>query len=108
MSVFCYDFKTLIIYSIIFAFTSGTYVTLQSVILTDLLGLERLESAFGLMLLFEGIATFIGTPLVGFLYDQFKSYTPGFLFAGMNMLASGLILFVMPTLQKRVARKNFS
>jgi MCP family monocarboxylic acid transporter-like MFS transporter 14 len=41
------------------------YVSLTSVVLVDLLGLERLTSSFGLLLLFQGIATVVGPPLCG-------------------------------------------
>lgn len=77
-SVFCLDFQSLAIYSAVFGFTIGAYVGLTSVILVDLLGLDKLTNAFGLLLLFQGIATFVGPPIVGFLYDQSASYTPGF------------------------------
>lgn len=46
-------------------FLSGAYVSLTSVILVDLLGLEKLTNAFGLLLLFEGVACLIGPPITG-------------------------------------------
>lgn len=48
-SVFCYDFQTLAIYAAVFGFTVGGYVALRSVILVDLLGLDKLNNAFGLV-----------------------------------------------------------
>lgn len=61
----CLDFYSLAIYSAIFGFTIGAYVGLTSVILVDLLGLDKLTNAFGLLLLFQGIASFIGPPMAG-------------------------------------------
>lgn len=52
-------------YSTVFGFTIGAYVGLTSVILVDLLGLERLTNAFGVLLLFQGIASLVGPPLAG-------------------------------------------
>ena len=43
----------------------GVYVSLTSVVLVDLLGLECLTSSFGLTLLFQGIAGIIGPPIAG-------------------------------------------
>ncbi|XP_055304029.1 monocarboxylate transporter 9-like [Sitodiplosis mosellana] len=105
-SVFCFDFKTLAIFSAVFGFTIGAYVALRSVILVDLLGLEKLNNAFGLLMLFEGLATFMGAPLVGFLYDISNSYTPGFLLAGTMIALSGFILFFLPLLQKHTSKHN--
>ena len=41
------------------------FAALRSVITVELLGLERLTSAFGLLLLFQGIAVTIGSPIAG-------------------------------------------
>ena len=45
--------------------TSGAYVGLTSVVLVDLLGLDKLTNAFGLLLMFQGIASVLGPPIVG-------------------------------------------
>ena len=44
---------------------SGAYVGLTSVVLVDLLGMEKLTNAFGLLLMFQGIASLIGPPMCG-------------------------------------------
>lgn len=61
----CHDYQTLAIYCSAFGFFIGAYVGLTSVILVDLLGLDKLTNAFGLLLLFQGIASFIGPPIGG-------------------------------------------
>jgi predicted MFS family arabinose efflux permease len=54
--------------------SSGVYVGLTSVVLVDLLGLEKLTNAFGLLLLFQGAAAVIGPPIAGmFLGDTLDS-----------------------------------
>lgn len=100
------DFYSLAIYAAVFGFTIGAYVGLTSVILVDLLGLEKLTNAFGLLLLFQGIATFVGPPIVGFLYDKSGSYTPGFAFAGAMIGVSGFMLFFIPALQRMLAQRH--
>lgn len=70
LSAFCMNFFTLSIYASVFGFTIGAYVGLTSVILVDLLGLDKLTNAFGLLLLFQGIASFIGPPIGGNLLFQ--------------------------------------
>ena len=52
----------------VFGITSGAYVGLTSVVLVDLLGLDKLTNAFGLLLLFQGIASVMGPPIIGRLY----------------------------------------
>lgn len=65
LAMLCWEFWGLAVYSTVFGFTIGAYVGLTSVVLVDLLGLERLTNAFGLLLLFQGIASLIGPPFAG-------------------------------------------
>lgn len=44
---------------------AGVYVLLTSVVLVDLLSVEKLSNSFGLVLLFQGIASLVGPPIAG-------------------------------------------
>ena len=79
-SPFCHSFVTLAIYATVYGFTAGAYVGLTSVCLVDLVGLDRLTNAFGLVLLSQGIASFLGPPIAGkdthyFLNAHYFTYT---------------------------------
>jgi MFS family permease len=65
LSALCTEYWGLATYATVFGFTIGAYVGLTSVILVDLLGLENLTNAFGLLLLFQGIASLVGPPIGG-------------------------------------------
>ncbi|XP_068151506.1 LOW QUALITY PROTEIN: monocarboxylate transporter 12 [Drosophila tropicalis] len=104
----CYDFNSLAVYCAVFGFTIGAYVGLTSVILVDLLGMDKLTNAFGLLLLFQGVASFIGPPIGGSLYDLTLSYTPAFIMAGLMIAVSGLVMFAIPPLQRYEERKAFA
>lgn len=65
VSTFCTSFYPLAAAMAVYGFNIGAYVGLTSVILVDLLGLEKLTNAFGLLLLFQGIASLIGPPIGG-------------------------------------------
>lgn len=43
----------------------AVFASLRSILVVDLLGLEKLTNAFGLLLLFQGVAAAIGAPLAG-------------------------------------------
>ncbi|XP_013182942.2 monocarboxylate transporter 12 [Amyelois transitella] len=101
ITMVCWEFWGFAIYSTIFGFTIGAYVGLTSVVLVDLLGLDKLTNAFGLLLLFQGIASLVGSPLAGWLFDTTQSYAPGFYLAGGTIGISGLILFLVPCLERR-------
>ncbi|XP_076237454.1 monocarboxylate transporter 5-like isoform X2 [Calliopsis andreniformis] len=101
LSTLCTSFIMFAIYSSVYGFTSGAYVGLTSVILVDLLGLKNLTNAFGLLLLFQGFASLLGSPIAGWLYDALKSYNPGFFTAGGMITISGLMLFFIPLIQRK-------
>ena len=65
MSIWLGNFGGQAFYAAVFGSTSGAYVGLTSVVLVDLLGMERLTNAFGLLLMFQGIASLIGPPVCG-------------------------------------------
>lgn len=52
-------------YCFVFGFFISSYVCLTSVVLVDLIGVDKLTNAFGLLLLVQGIATFVGPPFCG-------------------------------------------
>ncbi|GMT03641.1 hypothetical protein PENTCL1PPCAC_25815 [Pristionchus entomophagus] len=95
------NYLLLCIYSGTFGFTISSYICLTSVILVDLLGLERLTNAFGLLLLFQGVGTVFGPPLSGWLADiNGNNYNYSFFFCGVNLLVSGVMMFMTPCLRK--------
>ncbi|CAG0904635.1 unnamed protein product [Darwinula stevensoni] len=93
------SYGVLVLTTSVFGCTSGAYVGLTSVILVDLLGIEALTNAFGLVLLFNGIASLFGPPIAGWLYDRLGSYDSGFYVAGTVIALSGLMLFCIPLVE---------
>lgn len=59
------------VYTCIFGITCACFSALRSIIVVDLLGLDKLTNAFGILLLFQGIAAIFGSPLAGisFLFE---------------------------------------
>lgn len=110
LSSFCYNNATLQVYASVFGVTAGAYVGLTSVVLVDLLGLEKLTNAFGLLLLFQGVASLIGPPIAGRLVtvgeDGIKNFDAGFWVAGFMIAISGLMLFFIPLVQRCAARRQ--
>lgn len=103
----CSNYPLLVVYACVFGLFIGVYVSLTSVVLVDLLGLEMLTNSFGLLLMFQGIATLIGPPIAGWLYDGTGSYDVSFIVAGVVVAISGLMLYFIP-LVRRCLRERTS
>lgn len=76
-------------------FIAANY-SLTSIILVELITLERFTNAYGLLLLVQGIANLMGPPLAGWLYDITGTYDLSFYLAGLFIALSGALLLVMP------------
>ncbi|GIY90396.1 monocarboxylate transporter 12 [Caerostris darwini] len=100
LSCYALDYSLMAAYCATFGATAGAYVSLTSVILVDLLGLDKLTNAFGILLVFQGVSCLIGPPITGWLYDGLGSYDPGFLMSGSMIAASGIMLFLVPCISK--------
>ncbi|UJR13350.1 hypothetical protein I4U23_000368 [Adineta vaga] len=92
---------THMVYAAFFGFFSGGYVGLTSILVVDLVGVNKLSDAFGTLLLFQGVAVAIGTPICGTMRDIFTGYLWPYLIFGGSILISGVILFAIPFLQRR-------
>ena len=87
----------------ILSFTTAGYISLTSIILVDLLGLDKLTNAFGLLILFRGIAAIAGPPLAGNLYDLTNDYGITFYAAGFFFFISTVTSFIAPTMKRCTA-----
>ncbi|CAL1531968.1 unnamed protein product [Lymnaea stagnalis] len=99
------DYGLLVAYAAIFGVFIGVYVSLTSVVLVDLLGLEYLTNSFGLLLLFQGAATFVGPPIAGWMCDWTGSYDISFIVMGILIALSGCMLFFLPCVQRYAERR---
>lgn len=80
------------------------YISLTSIILVDLLGLDKLTNAFGLLILFRGVAATVGSPLAGIVYDATKSYDIPFFMAATFFAISTVTSFMAPALKRFVIK----
>lgn len=97
-------------------FIAANY-SLTSIILVELITLERFTNAYGLLLLVQGVANLMGPPLAGWLYDITGTYDLSFYLAGFFIALSGALLLVMPLIglyrkfrpgsKEEVANKDF-
>jgi len=86
---FITDESLLLAYAVAFGMSVAAFASLRSILLVELLGLEKLTNAFGLLLMFQGIAATFGSPIAGFFYDMTKSYDVPFWLFGSIFAVSG-------------------
>ncbi|XP_076169989.1 monocarboxylate transporter 9 [Ptiloglossa arizonensis] len=90
------SYYTLCAISGAFGLFIGANYSLTSIILVELITLERFTNAYGLLLLVQGVANLMGPPLAGWLYDITGTYDLSFYLAGLFIALSGVLLLAMP------------
>ncbi|GBP20934.1 Monocarboxylate transporter 5 [Eumeta japonica] len=98
---FCYSYGAYVTIAILFGIAISGYISLTSIILVDLLGLDKLTNAFGLLMLFRGAATIVGSPLAGAVYDATRTYNASFYMAATFFLISTITSFCAPLFRKK-------
>ncbi|XP_063700662.1 monocarboxylate transporter 14-like [Culicoides brevitarsis] len=87
-------------YAIVFGFAIACFSALRSIIVVDLLGLEKLTNAFGMLMMFQGIAAILGSPLAGLFLDLTGSHDAAFYFAGGLIFFSACLCYPLNYMKK--------
>ncbi|XP_054717390.1 monocarboxylate transporter 12-B-like [Uloborus diversus] len=98
---FCNSYATIVTACVFFSVFVSAYISLTSIILVEMVGLDRLTNSFGLLCLFRGFASIIGPPLAGSVYDWTGSYDLPFYLAGALLIGAGMCTFVIPWVSRR-------
>jgi len=69
LMTFCYSFWSYSIVCVMFGLFLSAWPAVTSSLLVDILGLEHLTSAFGVLTCIRGLSAFLGPPLGGFVID---------------------------------------
>lgn len=76
-------------------FIAANY-SLTSIILVNLVDIDRFTNAYGLLLLVQGVANLVGPPIAGWGYDWTGTYDLSFYLAGGFIIVSGALLLILP------------
>lgn len=80
-------------YAGIFGIAIACFSALRSILVVDLMGLEKLTNAFGILCLFQGLAAAIGAPIAGFFTDLTGSYNASFYISGALITISAILCY---------------
>ncbi|XP_018648622.1 putative monocarboxylate transporter [Schistosoma mansoni] len=78
-----------------YGFLSGVFSTLSTIILYDLVGMDELTTAVGLITLSRGISSVLGAPLAGLLYEATNSFRVPYIAAGLTIIISAVLFLLI-------------
>ena len=83
------------IYAGVFGIGFAVFVSLRTIIIVDILGIDRLTSGFGLTGFVSGVSQFLGSPIAGVLYDKSGEYRFTFYMSGASIFLAGATCLVL-------------
>ncbi|XP_053697939.1 monocarboxylate transporter 12-like [Sabethes cyaneus] len=97
-------------YAGVFGIAIACFSALRSILVVDLMGLEKLTNAFGILCLFQGLAAAIGAPIAGFFTDLTGSYNASFYISGALITISAVLCYPLSMVNRweknRAAKKS--
>ena len=103
---FCSTYGSFVFVALLFGLFVAAYISLTSIVLVDLLGLDNLTSAFGLLVLYRGVSSMVGPPVAGAVYDATQSYDVSFFLAGGFLVLASFVSFGAQILHRRKKSKK--
>ncbi|XP_025412667.1 monocarboxylate transporter 12-B-like isoform X2 [Sipha flava] len=88
------------LYASLFGFSMACFASLRSTMIVELTGLELLTNAFGVLLMFQGVAAAIGAPLLGLFKDLTGNYNMSFYLSGVILVTSAVICYPLRRVKK--------
>ncbi|XP_059167698.1 monocarboxylate transporter 13-like [Physella acuta] len=89
-----------------FGFFVSVSFPLTSVLLVRKLGQSKLARSYGILMLTQGVANFLGPPFAGWVSDISGNYDGSFYLSGAFYTASGLVLFLVYLLESSQCCKS--
>ncbi|GJQ77077.1 hypothetical protein Trydic_g23648 [Trypoxylus dichotomus] len=93
-------------YAVIFGLAISCFASLRSILVVDLVGLDKLTNAFGLLLLFQGIAAAIGSPVAGAFMEITNSHDASFYLSGSLLLFSAIMCYPLNVINRWEVRRR--
>ena len=103
---FCSTYPALVAMALLFGFGAAGMISMGSIVMVDLLGLESLNVSFGCLAFFKGVALMLGAPIGGAMFDATNSYDHTFYFGGGVSTFACLIGFGLQLLRLVNSRRQ--
>ncbi|XP_034020647.1 monocarboxylate transporter 13 [Thalassophryne amazonica] len=91
------SYLALVVISLLYGFSCAALSSLVFAVVPQIVGVERVMGALGLLQLIESCAGLLGGPLSGFLKDATGSYIASFVVAGCFLVLSTLTMATLPS-----------
>ncbi|TPP65571.1 Solute carrier family 16 member 1 [Fasciola gigantica] len=99
-------YSILLAYACFYGFVIAAFISVRTILIVEVIGLDRLTNAFGFLLLFQGMAIVAAPPLLGSLYDVFHDFGFTFILGGLAIFLSGVLCFPLSAVSRWENRRS--
>lgn len=89
------------VFCALFGLASGVNNSVTTLLMAEILGVERLMSTYGISLFVNGILQLIGPPICGIWFEYQRSYKTMFMTFGVIFIFGAALWLLMPIINKR-------
>nr|CAH0107194.1 unnamed protein product [Daphnia galeata] len=94
-------YGALVFFAVMYGLCSSCISVCRPILMGEMLGFDNVNNAFGFVLMFYGLASFIGIPLAGHLYGTYGDYHGTFYFAGSVVFIAGAICYPLACVNRK-------
>ncbi|CAH4033166.1 unnamed protein product [Pieris brassicae] len=98
---FLHSYTTLSIFCALFGLTSGVNNGVTTLVMAEILGVDRLMSTYGISLFVNGLLQLIGPPVCGLWFEHDKNFVNMFVTFGFIFIAGSSLWLFMPIINRR-------
>ncbi|CAJ1335044.1 unnamed protein product [Effrenium voratum] len=100
---FCWNFESLLVWSVLYGFSIGPVIALISVVLSELFGTQALALYHGISRVGVGTGNMLGVPVIGLLTES-QGYVFALVLSGCVVIAGTGFLVILEVLHRRKLR----
>ncbi|KAI0211223.1 Monocarboxylate transporter 9, partial [Lamellibrachia satsuma] len=95
LNMFASTYPLMCVFAASFGLCIATFISLTSIILCEMIGIDKLTNAFGLLAMARGVSVIVGPPIAGFVYDATNDYDDSFHVGGFMLILAGLLFSLL-------------
>lgn len=95
------SYSAISVFCSVFGLASGINTGVTALVMTEMLGTERLMSSYGISLFVNGILQLIGPPICGFWFEYTHSYKSLFVTLGFILVGGAALWVFVPIIHRK-------
>lgn len=102
---FLESYTSISVFCALFGLSSGINNSVTTLVMAEILGVERLMSTYGISLFVNGILQLIGPPICGLWYEYDRNFVNMFVTFGFVFIAGSSLWLFMPIINRHKKKK---